>query len=316
MLRYLAGRVAQATFVVWAAFTATFVILWMLPADPVLLMLNQEGGTSLDPEVVAELRARHGLDRPVVVQYLDRLTSALRGDLGTSLHSGRPVATEIAEALPETLTLAAAAFVLAVGAGTAIALVATYTRRRWLSQLLLSLPPLGVAVPGFWLGILLLQVLSFRWGLLPAGGNRGVESLILPAVTLAVPTTATVAQVLAKSLSDTWTQAHVVTARAKGASRIRVHLGHAFRNASLPAVTIVGMVVGTMLSGAVVTETIFTRAGIGRLTQKAVETQDIPMVQALVVLAAVIFVVVSLAVDLLYPLLDPRIRRRTAARTS
>jgi peptide/nickel transport system permease protein len=313
MLRYLTGRLAQAVFVLWAAFTATFVILWLLPADPVLLMLNQEGGTSMDPQAVAELRTAYGLDRPVVVQYLDRLVAAVGGDFGASLQTGRPVSAEIAAALPQTAMLGVAAFGLAVVTGVGVATLATYTRLRWVRQLLLSLPPLGVSVPAFWLGIMLLQLLSFRWGLLPAGGNRGVDALLLPAITLAVPTAATIAQVLARSLTDAWAQAYVTTARATGASRLRVHLGHAFRNATLPTLTIVGMVVGNMLSGAIVVETIFTRSGIGRLTQSAVATQDIPLVQGLVVLSAAIFVVVSLGVDLLYPVLDPRIRRRAAA---
>jgi peptide/nickel transport system permease protein len=313
MLRYLTGRLAQAVFVLWAAFTATFVILWLLPADPALLMLNQEGGTSMDPQAVAELRTAYGLDRPVVVQYLDRLVAAVGGDFGASLQTGRPVSAEIAAALPQTAMLGVAAFGLAVVTGVGVATLATYTRLRWVRQLLLSLPPLGVSVPAFWLGIMLLQLLSFRWGLLPAGGNRGVAALLLPAITLAVPTAATIAQVLARSLTDAWAQAYVTTARATGASRLRVHLGHAFRNATLPTLTIVGMVVGNMLSGAIVVETIFTRSGIGRLTQSAVATQDIPLVQGLVVLSAAIFVVVSLGVDLLYPVLDPRIRRRAAA---
>jgi peptide/nickel transport system permease protein len=249
----------------------------------------------------------------VVVQYLDRLVAAVGGDFGASLQTGRPVSAEIAAALPQTAMLGVAAFGLAVVTGVGVATLATYTRLRWVRQLLLSLPPLGVSVPAFWLGIMLLQLLSFRWGLLPAGGNRGVAALLLPAITLAVPTAATIAQVLARSLTDAWAQAYVTTARATGASQLRVHLGHAFRNATLPTLTIVGMVVGNMLSGAIVVETIFTRSGIGRLTQSAVATQDIPLVQGLVVLSAAIFVVVSLGVDLLYPVLDPRIRRRAAA---
>lgn len=316
MTRYLAGRIAQAAFVLWAAFTATFLILFALPADPVLLMLNDEGGTSLDQEAVDELRAAYGFDRPVIVQYLSSLWSALRGDFGVSLYSKQPVVHEIAQALPETLRLAGLALVLAVVLGTVIASLATYTRYRWLGQALLALPPLGVAVPGFWIGLLLLQFVSFRWGLLPAGGNGGLDTLVLPAVTMAIPTSAVIAQVLSKSLAEAWAQPYVATAKAKGVSRLRIHLGHAFRNATLPALTIVGMVVGNMFSGAIITETIFTRAGVGKLTQKAVETQDVPMVQGLVVLSAAVFVVVSLTVDLIYPVLDPRIRRRVPARVA
>lgn len=316
MARYLAGRVLQAVFVLWAAFTATFVILFLLPADPALLMLSTEGATSIDPAQVAALRAEHGLDRPVLVQYGDALVRALHGDFGISLYSSTPVVQEITTALPETLKLAGLALVIAVLLGATIATLATFTRWRWLGQALLALPPLGVAIPGFWVGLLLLQLLSFRLGLFPASGNGGLDTLVLPAVTLAIPTSAVVAQVLSKSLAESWRQPYVATAAAKGVSRLRIHFVHVLRNATLPALTIVGMVVGNMFSGAVVTETIFSRAGVGKLTQKAVEVQDIPMVQGLVVLSAAVFVLVSLAVDLVYPILDPRIRRRPPTRTA
>lgn len=317
MGRYLAGRLAQAAFVLWAAFTVSFVLLYLLPSDPVAIMLDSGGeGTYVDPEQRAELTARHGLDQPVHVQYLTMLAGAARADVGSSIATGAPVRSTILEALPETLELAGTALALALVLGAGTALAATYTRRPWLRQLLLALPPLGVSVPTFWTGLLLLQLVSFQWGLLPAMGNDGVRALVLPAITLALPTAAVVAQVLAKSLALTWSEPYIGTARAKGVSRLGILLGHAARNAAIPALTLVGVTVGNLVAGSVIVETVFSRAGIGRLTQAAVGAQDIPVVQGLVVLAAVIFVVVNLAVDLVYPLVDPRITRaRTLAVT-
>ncbi|CAH2598758.1 ABC transporter permease [Rhodovastum atsumiense] len=310
MLRYLAGRLGQAVFVAWAAFTVTFVILYVMPEDPIAIMLDMRGdGLLANPAQVALLRAEHGFDQPVPLQYLHSLWRALHGEFGTSIQLGQPVTTAIAAALPHTLALAGLALGLALTGGIGLALLATWTRQRWLRELLLALPGLGVSVPAFWVGLVLLQLLSFRWHLFPAMGNAGAASLVLPAVTLAIPTAAGVAQVLAKSLQATWAQAYIATALAKGASRPRVHLRHAFRNALIPALTLFGLSVGHLLGGSVVTETVFSRTGIGRLTEFAVKTRDIPLVQGLVVLSTVVFVAANLVVDLLCPLIDPRLLR-------
>jgi peptide/nickel transport system permease protein len=186
-------------------------------------------------------------------------------------------------------------------------MLATYTGQRWLRQLLLSLPPLGVSVPAFWVGLMLVELFSFRRHWFPAFGNDGLRGLVLPAVTLAVPTGALVAQVLAKSLFTALAEPYIDTARAKGAGRVRIHLRHALRNASLPALTIVGLLCGQLLANSVVIETVFSRNGLGRVTAAAVTVQDIPLVQGVVVFGALIFVLVNLLVDLVYPLLDPRI---------
>jgi peptide/nickel transport system permease protein len=159
----------------------------------------------------------------------------------------------------------------------------------------------------FWVGLMLVQVFSFQLRLLPSVGAKGLESLVLPAITLGLPTGALVAQVLAKSLSAALDEPYVVTARAKGAGRVAIHLRHALRNAALPALTVLGYVVGNLLAGSVVVETVFTRPGLGRLTVSAVSVQDIPLVQGIVVFAAAVFVSVNLLVDLIYPVLDPRI---------
>ncbi|MEN2740015.1 ABC transporter permease [Microbacterium sp. X-17] len=306
MIRYVLLRLGQALVVLWAAYTVSFIVLYTLPGDPVSLL---SGGDASDvtPAQLDALRAKFGLDRPLIVQYLVHLGGVLTGHLGTSIQTGRPVTAIIGEAIPPTLQIAALGFVFAIVLGAGLAILAAYTRSRWLGTLLLSLPPLGVAIPTFWFGLLLIQWFSFAIPLFPATGDKGPASLVLPAVALAVPTGAMIAQLLSKSLVTTLREPYIDTAWAKGASRPRVHLGHALRNAALPALTVTGLIVGQLLAGTVVVETVFSRPGIGRVTATAVQQQDIPVVQGVVLFAASAFVLANLAVDLVYPLLDPRI---------
>ncbi|MCD5314934.1 ABC transporter permease [Kineosporia babensis] len=308
MRRYIAKRIAQAVGVLWAAYTLSFFILVLLPGDPVTAMAGQGMDSApVDPARLEALRAEYGFDQPAPLQYLEYLGRALTGDLGDSVATGRPVTQLITEALPQTLLLTASALTLALLFGGALAMAATYSERRWVRQFLLSLPPLGVSVPTFWIGLMLVQFFSFRNAWFPAFGNDGVKGLVLPAVTLAVPTGAQIALVLAKSLSTTLDEPYIATAKAKGAGRVHVHLRHALRNAALPALTVAGLLVGALMANAVVIETVFSRNGLGRVTQAAVAAQDIPVVQGVVVYGALVFVVVNLLVDLVYPLLDPRI---------
>ncbi|WP_280398618.1 ABC transporter permease [Nocardia carnea] len=307
MARYMTFRVLQAAGVLWAAFTATFAVLYLLPADPVQLAVDASPGTPVDAVAVAELQARYGLDKPVWEQYWTALTHALRGDLGYSLTTGQTVSAAITEALPSTLALAGSALAAAVVFGAALALAAAYTERRWLRAVLTALPPVGAAMPTFWVGLLLLQVFSFQLRLVPAFGGTGFAGTVLPAVTLAVPVGAVVAQVLYSGLVTTWQQPFVAVALAKGASRARVQRRHVLRAALGPALAVAGIWVGTVLAGSVVVETVFARAGIGRLTQTSVLNQDIPVVQGIVLFGAAAYVVVNLLVDLVYPLVDPRV---------
>lgn len=317
MRGYVIKRLAQAAGVLWAAYTVAFLVLDYLPGDPVTAMAGagMESG-QVDPRQIAALRHEYGFDQPVLTQYAHYLGRAVRGDFGDSVATGRPVASTLADALPQTLQLTVSALLLAVVLGGGLAVAATYTTRRWLRQFLLSLPPLGVSVPTFWVGLLLVEAFSFRLRWFPAFGNDGPRALVLPALTLAVPTGAQIAQVLAKSLFTALDQAYVETARAKGAGRWRVHLRHALRNASLPALTVVGLLVGQLIAGSVVVETVFSRDGLGRVTAAAVTAQDIPVVQGVVAFGALIFVTTNLVVDLVYPLLDPRIVVAAGGRAS
>ena len=308
MRRYVTRRLAQAVGVLWAAYTVSFLVLYLLPGDPVSAMAGAgaDSGT-IDPAQVAKLKHQYGFDKPLLEQYVDALGKAARGDFGDSVATGRSVSSTLAAALPQTLQLTTAALLLAVLLGGGLALTATYTRSRWLRQVLLSLPPLGVSVPTFWVGLMLVEFFSFKQHWFPAFGNDGLRGLVLPAITLAIPTGAQIAQVLGKSLLTTLGEPYVETAQAKGAGRVRIHLRHALRNASLPALTVVGLLCGQLLANSVVIETVFSRNGLGRVTASAVTVQDIPVVQGVVVFGALIFVSVNLVVDLVYPLLDPRI---------
>ncbi|MBO0985558.1 ABC transporter permease [Rathayibacter sp. SD072] len=313
--RYLAGRIAQAVLVLWAAYTLTFAVLWLLPSDPLALLLsaNNVELDSLSPQQLAEAQARYGLDQPVWQQYAGMLADALRGDFGTSITKGIPVTELIAQKLPGTLQISALAIGLALIGGTALAYLAAYVQWRPLKVVLGRLPSAGVAFPGFWIGLLLVQFFAFTLHLLPSTGSATPAGLILPAVTMAIPTSAMLAQVLTRSFADVQAESYITTARAKGLGRGAVQWRHAFRNASLPTLTILGVLAGNTVTGAIVAETIFARQGIGTLAQESVLTQDVPVVQAIVVLAAAVFVGINLLVDLLYPLLDPRITHTSKA---
>ncbi|MFD6278370.1 ABC transporter permease [Streptomyces sp. NPDC060209] len=307
MARYLLSRAGQAVFVIWAAFTISFVVLFALPSDPVAVMAGPN--SSLTPAELDAMRADLGLDRPMAEQYVSRIGALLQGDLGRSIQSREEVSHLIGQALPQTAQITGAGLGLGILLGTALAVGASLVRWRWLQQTLMSLPPLGVSLPSYWVGLLLLQQFSFRWHVFPAIGNEGPESMVLPALTLALPAGALIAQLLGKSLQSELLEEYVETARAKGVRRPVVHVRHALRNAVLPALTMVGLLVGGMLSGSVVVETVFSRDGLGRLTTQAVSGQDLPVVQGLVLLGATVFAVVNLLVDLLYPVIDPRIAR-------
>ncbi|CDJ99528.1 ABC-type transporter, integral membrane subunit [Microbacterium sp. C448] len=309
MTGYVLRRIGQAVVVLWAAYTVTFVILYLLPSDPVALQLaaNNVEIDSLSPEQREAAAARLGLDRPVWEQYLGMLLGALRGDFGVSFAKQVPVGELIADRLPPTAILSAFAVLIALVFGVALALFATWLPRGPVAAILRRVPAVGVSVPGFWIGLLLIQVFAFTLGWFPAMGNEGPASYVLPAITMAIPTSAVLAQVLIRSFDDTLSEPYIATARAKGLSRWSVQLRHAFRNAALPTLTILGLLLGATVTGSIVVETVFSRHGLGRLAQESVLAQDVPVVQAIVVLAAGAFVVVNLIVDLLYPLLDPRI---------
>lgn len=315
MLRYVALKIGRALFVVWAAFTLTFFLLFVLPANPVDLLFDPAEVNTIPPEVREQVAESYGFNKPVILQYLDRLGHALTGDFGNSVQSGRRVTAAIFDVLPSTLVLASGALVLALLIAFVIALVATSTRNEWVRNLVEALPSGAVSVPVFLSGILTLQIFSFRLGWFPAFGDEGAKSVVLPLITLAIPVAGPIAQLLVRSFATEFHSGYVTTSWAKGATRGGIIIRDVFRNASLPALTIAGITFGNLIAGSVITETVFARKGIGRLTQIAINTLDVPLVQGIVVFVAASFALINLIVDLIYPLLDPRLLATLAVST-
>ena len=308
-MRYVIGRIGQAVLVLAAAFTVAFVLLQALPGDAILIKFESPE-LGLSPAQIADIRSSYGADVPPALQFVHTLIGFLHGDFGYSIQKGTPVIQLLTEALPDTATLAVLAILVAVTLAVGIAALSTLAPFAWLRSFVRGLPPVFVSVPVFWLGIVLIQVFSFQLKLVPIIGASPVQALILPVLTLAVPISAPLAQILVRSIDEVSLQPFVAVARAKGASE-RWILGRTVgRNALLPTLTIAGVLLGELIGGAVVTETVFGRTGIGRITEQAVSLQDTPVLQAVVVLSALIFVTVNLAVDLLYPVLDPRLNKR------
>ncbi|MEH5011286.1 ABC transporter permease [Phytobacter diazotrophicus] len=310
MGRYLTVRFGQALIVLWAAFTLSFVLLQALPGDAILIKFqNPDLGLSADQ--IAQLRLSYGADTPVLTQYVHAVVSLLHGDFGLSVQTGVPVSDLLSENLPSTLLLALLGLIVATILAFVLAALSFLSPFTGLRAALQSLPSLFISVPTFWLGIVLIQIFSFQLGWIPVINPGPWQGLILPTLTLALPISAPLAQILMRSIDQVQTQPFVAVARAKGASRAGVLWRHVLGNALLPTLTVAGLLLGELIAGALITETVFGRSGLGQLTQEAVNTQDSSVLQAIVVISASAFVVINLAIDLLYPLLDPRLKNST-----
>lgn len=307
MGRYIASRIGQAFLVLWAAYTASFVLLAVLPSDPISIRISAPD-SGLTPEDGERLREYYGLDQPIVAQYLHRLVGVLHGDFGYSLTRGTPVRTLIVEALPSTIHLTAFSLLAGLLIAGVLGVAASYSRFGWLRGVLLSVPPLFASVPTFLIGILFLQVFSFELGWLPAVADGSASALVAPVFTLGIAVSAPLAQVLIRTLDAIRREPFVQVVLAKGADDGYAFRHHVLRNSILPWLTLLGLTIGELIAGSLVTETVYSRDGIGRLTQSSVQAQDLPVIQAVVLLAASVYVLVNLVIDLVYPLVDPRIR--------
>jgi ABC-type dipeptide/oligopeptide/nickel transport system permease component len=309
VLTYVLGRLAGGALAVVLVSAAVHALLALAPGDPLVALLGPAVATI--PSVEQErLRAELGLDRPWTAQYAAYLGAALRGDLGTSRRSGRPVVAELRDRVPATAVLTGLAvplaIVLGLGAGTAAAVWA----RTWVDVLVTGTVVLASAVPVYLSGLLLLVAFSLALGWLPASGSGNARHLVLPVLTLALASAAPLARMARGSLLDALAAPHVVVAVAKGLPRRAVVVRHALRNAWVPVLTVAGVDLGRMLSGAVFVEAVFGWPGVGRLTVDAIVARDLPLVQGIVVLGAVVVVALNLIVDLAYARLDPRVRFR------
>jgi peptide/nickel transport system permease protein len=304
MLRYLVRRLLLTIPVLLGVATLVFALIHFIPGDPAQAML----GEGASPEEVAQLRQRLGLDRPLLVQYSSYLTGLVRGDLGVSLRNDQPVLHQILERMPATAELALASMFVAVLFALPLGIIAAVRRGTFVDFGAMTLALIGISIPNFWLGPLLAIVFAVELGWLPVGGRGTFAHLVLPSVTLGVALAAILARMTRASLLEELREPYVLAARAKGVSRTRAVLHHAFRNSLIPIVTILGLQVGVVLTGAVITETIFAWPGVGRLLIQSISFRDYPTVQGCVLLIAVTYVAVNLVTDLTYGFLDPRIR--------
>jgi peptide/nickel transport system permease protein len=304
MWDYVARRLMLSVVVLWAVSTAVFCMMRFLPGDPVLVMLQTSGGS---PARIAELRHQLGLDQPAQVQYVRFLSGVVRGDLGDSIFTGRPVVEVILEQLPATMQLAVSSMIIGVAVGMLLGIVSALREGSWIDNLSMVFAAAGVSMPSFWLGLMMIYLFSLRLNWFPATGQGGIDRLIMPATVLGLGVSATVARLTRSSLIEVMQQEYVTTARAKGLVERLVITRHALKNALIPVVTMVGLEFGWLLGGAVVTETVFSRQGLGRLAVQAVLWKDFPLVQGTVLFAAVFYLAANLVVDILYGYLDPRI---------
>src|SRR5262245_39796590 len=266
------------------------------------------GDSGSPPERVAELRGRLGLDAPLIVQYVRFLTGALHGDLGRSIRTNRPVVDEIRQQAPSTLALTVTGLGIAIALGGLLGVLSACHRGRWLDRMTLGLSLVGVSMPSFWLGMLLIFFFSLWLGWLPATGQGGAKRLVLPAFTLGLHGMAVIALVTRARMDEALVQEYIATARAKGLSDRVILLRHALRNAIIPVVTIVGLQFGTLLGGSVIIENVFARQGLGRLAVDVILNRDVPVVQGFVLLTGTAYVLINLVVDIVSAVLDPRIR--------
>lgn len=304
MIPFLVRRLLLTIPVLLGVATLVFALMHLIPGDPAQAML----GETAAEEDIAALRARLGLDRPWPEQYGSYLMGVVGGDLGTSLRTGEPVADTIGARLPATFELAVAAMLVALGVAIPLGIVAAVRYGTLVDRGATTLALLGVSIPNFWLGPLLAIVFAVELGWFPVSGRGTVAHLVLPAVTLGTALSAVLARMTRASLAEELQKPYVQAARARGASRTRAVLRHALPNSLIPVVTLVGLQCGAVLAGAVITETIFAWPGIGRLLIQSIGSRDYPMVQGCVLVIAMIYVGVNLAIDLAYGLLDPRIR--------
>ncbi len=306
MIRFLVRRVLLTIPVLFGVATLVFSLIHLVPGDPVQAML----GDSASLRDISELRGRLGLDRPLYIQYGAFLKGLTRGDLGASLRTNQSVTASIVERMPATFELAFAAMVLATVMAIPLGIVAAARAGTPVDHAATTLALVGISIPNFWLGPLLAIVFSVTLGWLPVSGRGTLAHLVLPAVTLGAPLAAVLARMTRASVIEELREPYVLAARARGVSRVGAIVGHAFRNSLIPIVTVLGLQFGAVLTGAVITETIFAWPGVGRLLIQSISFRDYPLVEGCILLIAVTYVGMNLLTDLAYGLLDPRIRYR------
>lgn len=307
MQRYILRRLFAGIPILFGVSLITFSILHLMPGDPVTTLVSgfDTGGTA---ELMDQLRAEYGLDRSLPVQFGSFVWEALQGDLGTSITRNRDVMEEILRVLPHTMQLAAVALVIAVVLGVTLGVIAATNHRRWPDTASIFVSLVGVSMPEFWFAILAVLLLAVTFPIFPTSGTGGIRFLILPALVLGTRAAAAIARLTRSSMLEVLNSQYIVTAEAKGMTRAVVVGRHALRNAVIPVVTLIGLLVGRLLGATVVVETIFNRQGIGNLVVDSILQKDIPMLQGSILVVSVTYVLLNILVDISYGWLDPRIR--------
>ncbi len=304
MHKYIFKRILMMIPVVIGVSLLVFMVLKMTPGDPARVV----AGSEADEATVAQIREELGLNKPVLQQYVDYMAGMLHGDMGNSYTTGKPVFSEILSRMPTTFTLAFAGVLVAVLIGIPLGIISATKQYSILDNISTLLALTGVAMPNFWLGLMLILVFALQLGWLPSGGVTSWQGYILPAVTLGVGATANFMRTTRSSMLEVIRQDYIRTVRAKGANEKRVILRHALRNALIPVITVIGLQIGTLLGGAVVNETVFSLPGVGMLMINSINKKDEPVVLGCLITFAVVFSLVNLFVDILYAYIDPRIK--------
>ncbi len=305
MTRYIQQRVLLAIPTILLTSVVVFLMLYLIPGDPASIYVGESQAT---PERIAQIRHSLGFDRPLYVQYGDFLWKAVHGNLGRSVQTNRPVAQEVLDRLPNTIQLAVAAMILAILSGVSLGIISGLKQNSWIDTLAMLGALTGVSIPVFWLGLLLIMFFAVRLHWFPATSQPGLRGLVLPAISLALLSTATLARLVRSSIIEVLHLEFLQTTRAKGLRERTVVLRHALPNALIPVITVIGLQFGSLLSGAVITETVFARPGLGKLVVDSIQNKDFPVVQGVILVLAMIYVIVNLLVDLSYAIIDPRIR--------
>ncbi|CAH1217988.1 Glutathione transport system permease protein GsiC [Paenibacillus allorhizoplanae] len=305
MVKYILNRLIVSIPVILGSLTLVFLIIHWLPGDPAQMIAGEDAS----PERIDYLRKQFGLDQPLWQQYAVYLWKSIRGDFGHSFANSQPVIDRLLAQLPATLSLALLSTIFAIIVGFILGVLSAVYQNRVLDYIVRVISLLGVSMPKFWLGILLILVFSVHLQLLPAIGNGSFKQLILPSFALGVTGAGMLTRMVRNSVLEVIHEPFVVTLRAKGLSEKIVLYKHVLRNALLPAVTILGLLVGEMLSGAVVTETVFSRQGLGKLVVDAINQKDIPVIQAAILITGLFNILVNLMVDVSYSYVDPRVRK-------
>jgi len=306
MTDYFLRRLAQMLPIALLVVTLVFSLIHLIPGDPVEMMLGEGAQRS----EVEDLRHQLGLDRPVIQQYGSFLVGLARGDLGRSLHFGEPVTRILASHYPATIELALASLLVALAIAIPLGIVAAFHRNRAIDHFSRFFSLLGVSLPNFWLGPMLILLFSIQLDLLPVSGRSGLASLVLPSITLGTAMAGLLTRMVRSSVVEELHKPYLATARAKGLSRRMAVYRHALKNASIPVVTIVGLQIGALLTGAIITETIFAWPGLGRLIIQSIRLRDYPVLQGGILAIALTYLLLNLLTDLVYAVLDPRIRLR------